>query len=75
MASPISLNKPGLNNFNDHSNKIPGEPLPGQIMGDYCAPARGTMEIMRPEGHIMPPEGCIMPPEGCRRPEGAVITL
>ena len=38
-------------------------------MGDYCAPARGTMEIMRPEGHIMPPEGCIMPPEGCRRPE------
>ena len=33
-------------------------------MGDYCAPARGTMEIMRPEGHIMPPEGCIMPPEG-----------
>ena len=39
-------------------------------MGDYCAPARGTMEIMRPEGHIMPPEGCIMPPEGCRRPEG-----
>ena len=38
------------------------------IMGDYCAPARGTMEIMRPEGHIMPPEGCIMLPEGCRRP-------
>ena len=32
MASPISLNKPGLNNFNDLSNKIPGEPLPGQIM-------------------------------------------
>ena len=28
MASPISLSKPGLNNFNDHSNKIPGEPLP-----------------------------------------------
>ena len=32
MASPISLNKPGLNNFNDLGNKIPGEPLPGQIM-------------------------------------------
>ena len=29
-------------------------------MGDYCAPARGTMEIMRPKGHIMSPEGCIM---------------
>ena len=41
----------------------------GIIMGDYCAPARGTMEIMCPEGHIMPPKGCIMPPEGCRRPE------
>ena len=27
-------------------------------MGDYCAPARGTMEIMHPEGHIMPPLGC-----------------
>ena len=39
------------------------------ILGDYCAPARGTMEIMRPEGHIMPPEGCIMPPEGCHRLE------
>ena len=38
------------------------------ILGDYCAPARGTMENVRPEGHIMPPEGCIMPPEGCRRP-------
>ena len=38
-------------------------------MGYYCTPTRGTMEIMRPEGHFMPPEGCIMPPEGCRRPE------
>ena len=36
----------------------------GIIMGDYCAPARGTMEIMCPEGHIMPPEGGIMQPEG-----------
>ena len=34
------------------------------IMGDYCAPARGTMKIMRPEGHIMPPSGGIMQPEG-----------
>ena len=33
-------------------------------MGDYCAPARGIMEIMRPEGHIMPPEGGIMQPKG-----------
>ena len=33
-------------------------------MGDYYAPARGTMEIMRPEGHIMQPEGGIMFPEG-----------
>ena len=32
MASPIWLNKPGLNNFNDLRNKILGEPLPGQIM-------------------------------------------
>ena len=39
------------------------------IMGDYCAPARGTMEIMCPKGHIMPPEGCIMPTEGYCRPE------
>ena len=34
------------------------------ILGDYCAPARGTMEIMHPEGHIMPSEGGIMQPEG-----------
>ena len=42
-------------------------------MGDYCAPARGTMEIMRPEGHIMQPEGGRMFPEGLHNfhwPEG-----
>ena len=26
-------------------------------MGYYYTPARGTMEIMRPDGHIMPPSG------------------
>ena len=41
------------------------------LMGDYCAPARGTMEIMRPEGHIMPPEGCNMPCQ--RQPEGSIM--
>ena len=41
----------------------------GLIMGDYCTPPRGTMEIMPPEGPIMRPEDCIMLPEGCRRPE------
>ena len=41
----------------------------GLIMGDYCTPPRGTMEIMLPEGHIMPPEGCIILPEGLCRPE------
>ena len=44
------------------------------LLGDYCAPARGTMEIMRPEGHIMPPEGCIMPPEGgIMQPKGGIM--
>ena len=45
------------------------------LLGDYCAPARGTMEIMRPKGHIMPPEGGIMFPEGLHDfhwPEGRV---
>ena len=60
MASPVSLNKPGLNNFNDLSNKIPGEPLPGQIMEIstvIIGPPGRIMEIstviIRPMGRIM----------------------
>ena len=46
MARQILLNKPGLNNFNDLSNKIPGEPLPGQIM-------EISTVIIGPPGRIM----------------------
>ena len=40
-------------------------------MGYYYATARGTMEILRPEGHIiqLKSKGCILPTEGCRRPK------
>ena len=38
-------------------------------MGDYYNQARGTIEIILPEGHIIPPAGCIILPEGRRRPE------
>ena len=51
----------------------PSCPAAQSAMGDYCAPARGTMEIMHPEGHIMEPEGGIMFPEGLHSfhwPEG-----
>ena len=47
--------------------------LRGALMGDYCVTARGTMETMRPEGHIMQPEGGIKFPEGLHNfhwPEG-----
>ena len=44
------------------------------IMGYYYTPARGTMEIMPPEGHIMPPEGSILQPEnGIMWPERGII--
>ena len=46
-ASLISLKKPGLNNLNDLSNIIPGEPLPGQIMEISIVvihPGRGSRE-------------------------------
>ena len=51
---------------------ITGQP----IMGDYCAPGRGVMEIIPPEEPIMCPEGCIMPQRDAvdrrsRHPEGA----
>ena len=42
-------------------------------MGYYYTPARGTMEIMRPEGHIIPPEGCIKPEGGIMQPEGDIM--
>ena len=29
-------------------------------MGDYYNQARGTIEIILPEGHIIPPAGCII---------------
>ena len=38
-------------------------------MGDYYNQARGTIEIILPEGHIIQPAGCIILPEGRRRPE------
>ena len=38
------------------------------LMGGYCTPPRGTMEIMPPQRTHHAPKGCIMPPEGCRRP-------
>ena len=41
----------------------------GLEMGDYYNQARGTIEIILPEGHIIPPAGCIILPEGRRRPE------
>ena len=44
-------------------------------MGDYCAPARGTMEIMRPEGHIMPLDvyGLRQPSGGIMQPQGGIM--
>ena len=57
MASPISLNKPGLNNLNDLSNKIPGEPLPGQIM-------EISTVIIGPPGRIMEISTVIIRPSG-----------
>ena len=46
------------------------------IMGDYCTPLRGIMEITPTEGRIMCPEGCILPQRDAvdrrsRHPEGA----
>ena len=38
-------------------------------MGDYHTLARGTMEIILPEGHIILPKGCIILPEGRCGPE------
>ena len=38
-------------------------------MGDYHTLARGTIEIILPEGHIILPKGCIILPEGCCRPK------
>ena len=47
-----------------------------ELMGDYCAPLRGIIEITPTEGQIMCPEGCIMPQRDAvdrrsRHPEGA----
>ena len=44
-------------------------------MGDYCAPARGTMEIMCPKGHILPPDvyGLRQPSGGIMQPSGGIM--
>ena len=62
MAKPILLNKPGLNNFNDPGNKVPGEPIPGQkmefsnvIIGPPNGPPYGPLgSIKTPSGRIKP---------------------
>ena len=59
-------------NFTSNPNFFPY----ANIMGDYCTPLRGIMEITPTEGQIMCPEGCIMPQRDAvdrrsRHPEGA----
>ena len=46
------------------------------VMGYYYTPVRGTIEIMRTEGHIMPTEGRILQPKGSIMwPEGCIISI